>query len=615
MHKYDILVIGAGHAGLESAFATAKRGLKTGLITLSIDNVAKMPCNPSIGGPAKGVVTREIGALGGVQARAADECKIQIKVLGTSKGPGVWALRAQIDKVKYHEWFIDEINKTDNLDLLEGEVKQIIVENNQVVGLYLDDNFIETKSIVITSGTYLSSKTYQGNNIKDEGPDGTNYSKTLSHNLMDLGFDLIRLKTGTPARILKDSIDYSEMEKDYGSYDPLYFDPYHKKTKYTINPEPCYLLYTNQNTHKIIEDNILLSPMYSGLIKSIGPRYCPSIEDKIKKFPHRERHQLFIEPESLSLDTMYLGGFSTSMPVEIQDKMIRSLTGLKNCKIAKYGYAIEYYAIDPLQLFPSLMSKKINGLFFAGQVNGTSGYEEAAGQGIVAGINAANYVENKPMLILQRSNSYIGVMIDDLVTRGISEPYRLLTSRAEYRLFLRDDNVKERLCKIAYEQNMIDESIYLEFCKEQKIIAKLISFLQSKTVGQVKELKNKILKNNCTLYDFLKRPEVKLEDIISYIGFSESSLVDSELSKLIDIYIKFDGYIRLQNEKIEQFNRSDDLDLSKISDYSIIPNLPLEAIDKLNKIRPLTMQQARRISGINLEDILKIKYYLDLKHD
>lgn len=612
---YDVLVIGAGHAGLESAFASAKRGLKTGLITLSKENVAKMPCNPSIGGPAKGVVTREIGALGGIQARAADACKIQIKILGTSKGPGVWALRAQIDKVKYHEWFLEEINKTKNLDLLEGEVNKIVVEDDRIIGLYLDQKLIETKAIVVTSGTYLSSKTYRGTDVKNEGPDGENYSKILSDNLMELGFDLIRLKTGTPARIIKDSIDYSEMEKDFGSFEPLYFDPYHEKTKYSINPEPCYLFYTNELTHKIIEDNILLSPMYSGLIKSIGPRYCPSIEDKIKKFPHRERHQLFIEPESLSLDTMYLGGFSTSMPIDVQDKMIRSLEGLENCKISKYGYAIEYYAIDPLQLFPSLMSKKIKGLFFAGQVNGTSGYEEAAGQGIIAGINAANYIENKPMLILNRSNSYIGVMIDDLVTRGISEPYRLLTSRAEYRLFLRDDNVKERLCKIAYDQQMINEFVYQDFCNEQKLISQLISFLQSKTVGQVNELKNKVVKNNSTLYDYLKRPEIKLQDIISYIDFPYSNLIDDELSKLIDIYIKFDGYIRLQNEKIDQFNRSNDLDLSKIIDYSIIPNLPLEAIDKLNKIRPLTMQQAKRISGINLEDILKIKYYLDLKHD
>lgn len=612
---YDVLVIGAGHAGLESAFASAKRGLKTGLITLSKENVAKMPCNPSIGGPAKGVVTREIGALGGIQARAADSCKIQIKILGTSKGPGVWALRAQIDKVKYHEWFLNEIEKTKNLDLLEGEVNKVIVENNKIVGLYLDEKFIEAKAIVITSGTYLSSKTYRGTDVKDEGPDGENFSKTLAGNLKELGFDLIRLKTGTPARIIKDSIDYSQMEEDFGSFEPLYFDPYHEKKEYLINPEPCYLFYTNETTHKIIEDNILLSPMYSGLIKSIGPRYCPSIEDKIKKFPHRERHQLFIEPESLSLDTMYLGGFSTSMPIDVQDKMIRSLVGLKNCKIAKYGYAIEYYAIDPLQLFPSLMSKNIKGLFFAGQVNGTSGYEEAAGQGIVAGINAANYIENKPMLILKRSNSYIGVMIDDLVTRGISEPYRLLTSRAEYRLFLRDDNVKERLCEIAYEQKMIDNSTYQNFCDEQELISQLISFLQSKTVGQVNELKNKVAKNNCSLYDYLKRPEIKLQDIISYIQFPQANLIDDELSKLIDIYIKFDGYIRLQNEKIDQFNRSNDLDLSQIENYSIIPNLPLEAIDKLNKIKPLTIQQAKRISGINLEDILKIKYYLDLKHD
>ena len=611
--KYDIVVIGAGHAGLEAAFSASKKGLKTAIITLNKNDVGKMPCNPSIGGPAKGTVTREIDALGGMQGKAADACQIQMKILGTSKGPGVWALRGQIDKVKYHEWFLEQIDKQENLDLIIDEVKNFIIEDKQIKGVSLLNKDILCGAVIVTSGTYMQSKTYRGNDIKNEGADGSDYSKYLSKDLKELGFNLIRLKTGTPARIKKDSIDYSVMEIDYGSETPLYFSHDRKYWNWNENKkEPCYLFHTNLDTHKIIQDNIKQSAMYSGVISSIGPRYCPSIEDKIVKFSSRDRHQIFIEPESHSLNTMYLGGFSTSMPIDVQDKMIRSLKGLENCKIIKYGYAIEYDAVDPTELYPYLMTKKIKGLFLAGQINGTSGYEEAAGQGLIAGINAANYILNKPFLIMKRSNSYLGVMIDDIVTKGVTEPYRLLTSRAEHRLFLRNDNADERLMEIGFNEGLISLELYNEYLANQKLIKDVIEFLHSKTIGQVSELKNITAKNNATLYEFLKRPEIQLDDILPYTSFSN---IPNHIKEKIEINVKFEGYIKSQNDKLNQFNNMKEYDISNIIDFKQIPNLSLEAIDKLNKIKPLTISQASRISGINIEDILKIKYYLDNKND
>lgn len=610
--KYDVLVIGSGHAGLEASFAAANKKVKTALVTLNINDVGKMPCNPSIGGPAKGIVTREIDVLGGMQGKAADSCQIQMKILGTSKGPGVWALRGQIDKIEYQRWFLEQIKHQPNLDLIIGEVTKLIVENNKIVGVEINDQFISAKTVVITSGTYLQSLTFRGKITKQEGADGSNYARYLSNNLKELGFNLIRLKTGTPPRIKKDSINYSQMEIDYGSKEPLHFSHDRSYLKWDIKKiKPCYLLYTTLKTHEIIRENLNNSAMYSGVINGIGPRYCPSIEDKIVKFSERERHQIFLEPESIHLDTMYLGGFSTSMSVEIQDKMIRTLPGLENCEVIKYGYAIEYDAIDPTQLYPSLMTKLVEGLFTAGQINGTSGYEEAAGQGLIAGINAANYVKSKPFLIMNRQNSYIGVMIDDIVTKGITEPYRLLTSRAEYRLYLRNDNADERLMKIGYEQELISKDDYNKFITNQKLIDEVIKFLQTKTIGQVPSLKDTIVKNNATLYDYLKRPEIKLINLLQYTPFE---ITDNNLISKIEIKVKFSGYINSQNEKIEQYKKMKEYDLTEIKDFKKIPNLPLEAIDKLNKIKPLTLSQAGRISGINIEDILKIKYFLDTKH-
>lgn len=609
-NSYDVIVIGAGHAGLEAAFSAAKKAKKTAIVTLDINGVGNMPCNPSIGGPAKGTVTREIDALGGMQGKAADSCQIQMKMLGTSKGPGVWALRAQIDKIKYHEWFLNEINNQANLELIIGEVSNLIVENDKIVGVVLDGQTIKCSAVVITSGTYLQSLTFKGKTSKSEGANGSKYAKYLSDDLKKLGFNLIRLKTGTPPRIKKDSIDYSKMEIDYGSMEPLHFSYDKSYLKWDVNNQyPCYLFHTNLTTHNIISENLHNSAMYSGAINGVGPRYCPSIEDKIVKFSTRERHQIFLEPESKKLDTMYLGGFSTSMAIDVQEKMIRSLPGLENCEIAKYGYAIEYDAIDPIQLYPSLMTKKIQGLFTAGQINGTSGYEEAAGQGIIAGINATNYVDDKPFLILERSNSYIGVMIDDIVTKGVTEPYRLLTSRAEHRLYLRNDNADERLMEIGYHQGLIDEHQFAQFQQQKQFIETTINFLQTTTIGQIADLKNKIVKNNATLYDYLKRPEISLQDIIKFLP---SKISDPDLIQKIEIQVKFSGYIKAQEEKLQQYYNMKEYDLSQITDFNIVANLSLEAIDKLNKIKPLTLRQASRISGINIEDILKIKYYFDV---
>lgn len=610
--EYDVVVVGAGHAGLEAAFAASKKGTKTLLITLTEEGIALMPCNPSIGGPAKGVVTREIDALGGMQGIAADENQLQMKLLNSSKGPGVWALRAQVDKVEFHSWFLNKIYEQNNLDLLIDEVIDIVVENNKITGIVtLENGLIKTKSIVLTTGTYLESITYRGSDKKHEGPNGTKYAKSLSAKLENLGIKLIRLKTGTPPRILKDSIDYSVMQIEPGTNDKLCFG-FFKKTFLDFNEQlPCYIIHTNDETHKIICDNLAKSAMYGGLINGIGPRYCPSIEDKIVKFPDKDRHQIFVEPESKHLNTMYLGGFSTSMPVDIQDKMIRTLPGLKNCKVEKYAYAIEYDAIDPTQIFPSLMFKNIEGLFSAGQINGTSGYEEAAGQGLVAGINAANYVQKTKPLILSRTNSYIGVMIDDIVTKGVTEPYRLLTSRAEHRLFLRNDNADERLTEIGYEHGMISENTYNLFKKQQFKINEILNILKSKTVGQVDELKFVVKKNNVSLFEYIKRPEIHLKDVLIFLNIFEDEILDNELIQKIEIKIKFEGYIKLQEEKITQYKNANDLSLVGILDYKLVPNLSLEAIDKLNKIKPLTLSQAGRISGITIEDIIKIKYYLE----
>ncbi len=610
-NEYDVIIVGAGHAGLETAFCCAKLKLKTLLVTLNPNSIGLTPCNPSIGGPAKGVVTREIDALGGMQAIAADKNQLQMKLLNSSKGPGVWALRAQIDKVTYSAWFTKQIKKQKNLELKIAEVQEILVEDQKVIGALINNEKYFAKVVIVTSGTYLNSITHCGMVQKKEGPNGLEFASNLSDNLRNLGFDLIRLKTGTPARILRDSIDYTNLQLEPGTNKKLSFTNFGKYFLDFNKQLPCYIVHTTEETHNIIRENLDKSAMYSGNIKSIGPRYCPSIEDKIVKFSDKERHQIFIEPESRYLDTIYLGGFSTSMPKEIQEIMVRSLPGLKDCVIKKYAYAIEYDAIDPTQLNLSLMSKKINGLFFAGQINGTSGYEEAAAQGLIAGINSFNYINHKEPLILSRQEAYIGVMIDDIVTKGISEPYRLLTSRAEHRLFLRNDNATDRLMKYGYEIGLVTKKNWKLFHKKQQMFESIIRYLKSKTVGQIPHLKQNNLKTNQTLYDYVKRPEVELSELIKSIPELKKLVCNWLWIDDLSIRIKFEGYIKNQEENIKKLQKIERIDLSNIQDYKIIPNISIEAREKLNKIKPLNLDQASRISGITLNDIAKIKYYIE----
>ena len=609
-YDFDVLVVGAGHAGLEAAFAASNMKKNTCLVTLHESSIALMPCNPSIGGPAKGIVTREIDALGGMQAKIADRTQMQMKLLNSSKGPGVWSLRAQIDKIKYHEEFLKEVKKQENLTLMIGEVQSLIVENNEVLGVVVDGKNVYARTVILTTGTYLKSLTHRGNVNKEEGPNGLKFAKNLSSNLKELGLELIRLKTGTPARILRSSIDFSNMQVEPGSKGKWSFEHFNPTFLDYEDQVPCYIIHTTPKTHEIILENLTKSAMYGGMINGIGPRYCPSIEDKLVKFPEKPRHQIFVEPESYSLPTMYLGGFSTSMPIDVQKEMIQSLPGFENAVIDKYAYAIEYDAINPLQINSTLMIKNIKGLFSAGQINGTSGYEEAAAQGLIAGINACYFIDKKEPLILSRQESYIGVMIDDLVTKGVSEPYRLLTSRAEHRLYLRNDNADDRLLKYGYEAGLISQTNYDAYLKTKALIDEVLKKLKEKTVGQVDQLKFVVKKTNSSLFEYLKRPEVKLSDVIDYIDVDTNQLDDFSKAK-IEILVKFEGYIKNQEDALKRLAKIPTISLKAIDDYKKVPNISLEAIDKLNKIKPLTLDQAARISGINLTDIIKLKFYIE----
>ncbi|MDR1991766.1 MAG: tRNA uridine-5-carboxymethylaminomethyl(34) synthesis enzyme MnmG [Mycoplasmataceae bacterium] len=604
---FDVIVVGAGHAGLESAFVCSRLGYCVALITLSKASIALVPCNPSIGGPAKGIVTREIDALGGMQAKAADACCLQIKMLNTSKGPGVWALRSQIDKLAYQKWFLKQIKENPNISLIIDEVESLITKKQNVVGVNCTINKkIQASKVIVTTGTYLNAISHIGTISKKEGPQALKRSQRFSQNLKKMGFELIRLKTGTPPRVVTDSINFKKVKMEKGSLQKLCFNHFKKKYLPIKKQLPCYLTYTNKQTHKIIEKNLKLSAMYSGNIKGVGPRYCPSIEDKIVRFANKPRHQIFIEPESIKLDTMYLQGLSTSLPERVQEALIHSVVGLESAKIAKYGYAIEYDAINPIQLWPSLESKQYHNLYFAGQINGTSGYEEAACQGLMAGINASLSLQKKAPLILKRNEAYIGVLIDDLATKGITDPYRLLTSRAEHRLVLRNDNAIDRLIKYGYSIGLISQKNYEQYLQQQKLIKKIITQLKITTIKQSKLTALQKYKNgNHSLYQLLKRPEIKLKQLMKIDGLTKDSV------EKIEILIKFDGYIKHQQKNIDKFNKYDDISLKKIKNYYRLKNLSLEAKDKLNSIKPLTLGQAKRISGINLVDLMIIKYYID----
>lgn len=611
---YDVIVVGGGHAGIEASHIAAKMGKKTLLITGNIKNIGDMPCNPSIGGTAKGIIVREVDALGGLMGRIADVSHIQIKMLNNSKGPAVRSLRAQADKVTYPKNMQEYLMKMPNLTIKESLVEDLIIENNIVKGIITENNEkIEGKTVVLTTGTYLCGNILVGSKNTPGGPHGERRSNYLSTKLKEYGLKIIRLKTGTPQRIKKDSIDFSVMSEEHG--DSTYwtfsndFGPNYK----IEDQKSCYLLYTNELTHQIIRENLSKSAMYGGYATGVGPRYCPSIEDKIVRFADKERHQLFLEPESLYYDDWYLQGFSTSMPEDVQEKMVHSLHGLENAVITKYAYAIEYDAIDPLQIKPTLENKVLENLFTAGQINGTSGYEEAAGQGIIAGINAVLKVDNKEPLKLKRSDAYIGVLIDDLVTKGTIEPYRMLTSRAEFRLILRHDNADLRLRHYAHDIGTINEEQYNRLIDKEEKIKELTKYLQENTLHLTEDVIKVFESNNINVpltglnyYDLLKRPEITMKFIENFIEINYLN----EVKEQVEINAKYDGYIKKAYKEVEKLSRLEEKQIPEDIDYKKVTNLAIEARQKLEKIRPKTIAQASRISGVNPVDISVLTIYL-----
>lgn len=612
--NYEVIVVGGGHAGCEAALATARMGHKTLLVTGNINNIADMPCNPSIGGSAKGIVVREIDALGGEMGRCADKSLLQIKMLNSAKGPAVRSLRAQADKITYPKNMLKTLRECDNLEILEALVKDVKTNDNKVSGVLLEDGReIYSKAVILTTGTYMNADILVGDTRRREGPHGEKPSNYLSDNLAKKGFKLKRLKTGTPPRIKRNSIDFSKTKLENGDsvYHTFSFD---NKVYYDVdNQVPCYLTYTTEETHKIILDNLNKSSMYGGLpdIKGIGPRYCPSIEDKVVRFRDKERHQLFLEPESLYYDDIYLQGFSTSMPHDIQEKMVHSLPGLERAEILKYAYAIEYDAIYPTQLKFSLETKLIENLFTAGQINGTSGYEEAACQGLMAGINAGLKLEGKDPLILKRDEAYIGVLIDDLITKGIRDPYRLLTSRAEYRLLLRTDNADLRLRDYGYKVGLVSNERYDKFLEKKANIEKAISEfkeirLTPKDNDYLESLGTTLLKDGVSLYDLLKRPEIKINDLLRYLN----NEYDEDVLYQVMVKAKYEGYINKELEEAARMKRYEDKKIPKDVDYDSMHNLASEAKQKLKEVEPETIGQAMRISGVNPADISILTMYL-----
>lgn len=612
--KYDVIVVGGGHAGCEAAAAAARCGCFTALITSNLKNIADMPCNPSIGGTAKGIVVREVDALGGLMGRVADMSHLQIKMLNSSKGPAVKSLRAQGDKITYPKNMVNELKKLENLEIIEGMVEDLIVEDNSIKGVILDNgDKYYCISLVLTTGTYLKSKILVGDTHKYEGPHGEVSSKHLSDKLRALGLEIQRLKTGTPQRIDPTTVDYSVLTPELGDDELLAFS-FDRKPDYDPKKQrKCYLVYTTEETHKIIRDNLDKSAMYGGYAEGIGPRYCPSIEDKVVRFKDKERHQLFLEPESDFYPDLYLQGFSTSMPIDVQEKMVHSLKGLEHAKILKYAYAIEYDAINPLQMKPSLESKIINGLFTAGQINGTSGYEEAAGQGIIAGINASQKVKGEEPLILKRNEAYIGVLIDDLVTKGTKEPYRLLTSRAEYRLVLRHDNADLRLRSIGYKYGSVTEEQMNNLNRKKESIACLKDELASIKVNAhnvtkeiLESLETDTFEVGMSLLNLLKRPQIKISMLKPYL---ENTYTD-EVLEIVEVEIKYAGYIEKTNREIEKMLKLESKQIPDDIDYDKVSNIASEAKQKLKQIRPQTLAQATRISGVNLTDISVLSVYL-----
>lgn len=605
MEKFDAIVIGAGHAGCESALALARTGNKTLLLTLSLDAVAFLACNPSIGGTAKGQLVCEVDALGGEMGVNTDKTLIQLRMLNSGKGPAVQSLRAQADKIEYHNQMKKTLESTPNLFLRQGEVVDIKCndDGSKIVTTALEQQY-EAKAIVFATGVYLKSRIIIGNYTKDSGPNGFSNAQKLSDSLKNLGIKLLRFKTGTPARINGRSIDYSKLEVQKGedNIQNFSFITKHKPK----NKAVCYLTYTNEETHQIIRDNLDKAPMYSGLIKGIGPRYCPSIETKIVRFSDKDRHQLFLEPESLSTQEIYIQGFSTSMPVDVQEKMVRSVKGLEKAEIMRDSYAIEYDCIDPIQLSPTLELKTHKGLFFAGQINGTSGYEEAAAQGIIAGINASLYIQNKEQLVLKRSDGYIGVLIDDIVTKGTNEPYRMMTSRAEYRLFLRSDNADLRLTEIGRKVGLVNDKRWKIFNDKKKKLNEIFEIIKTKyKLEQVKDIylenNESLPKESVTIKEMLKRSNIDAFKINEKLHiFDEFSY---EIINEMNIMVKYEGYLKQQQDEIEKFKKNESTSIPADFDYTKHHGLRLEAQEKLNEIKPLNLGQASRISGVSPSDI------------
>ena len=612
--SFDVAVIGAGHAGCEAGLAAARLGMKTLIFSISLEAIANMPCNPHIGGSSKGHLVREIDALGGEMAKNIDKTMIQIKMLNTSKGPAVHSLRAQADRKKYQAEMKHTLEKQENLQVKQGEIVEIIVENNKVIGVKTDLGAIyEVKSVIVATGTYLKGKIFIGEYSKESGPDGVSAANKLSDCLKKLGIELIRFKTGTPARINRRSIDFSKMEVQKGDNGIESFS-FENKTK-DFEQVDCYLTYTNEETHKIIRENLNRSPLYAGMIEGTGPRYCPSIEDKVVRFSDKPRHQAFVEPVGLDTEEMYIQGMSSSLPEEVQIALYHTISGLEKAEFTRPAYAIEYDCIDPSNLKLSLEYKGINGLFMAGQINGTSGYEEAACQGLIAGINASRKIEGKEPIILDRTQGYIGVLIDDIVTKGTNEPYRMMTSRAEYRLLLRQDNADLRLTDIGYEVGLISEERYGNFKNKRINIEKEIERLKNLIVKPSEQV-NKILKKNNTtelttgtkMAELLKRTELTYDDL-KPIDENRPELTKQEKEE-VEIQIKYEGYIKMQEAQVEKFKKLESKILSEEIDYEKIKGISLEGRQKLNRFKPHSIGQASRISGVSPADISVLLIYL-----
>ena len=612
---YDVIVVGAGHAGAEAAYSSAKMGAKTLMLTINLDMIAFMPCNPSVGGPAKGIVVREIDALGGAMGKVIDKTHIQMRMLNTGKGPAVRALRAQADKFEYQHEMKRLLEEEPNLQMHQAMVDELIVEDGEIRGVVTQVGAIyRAKAVIITTGTFLRGEIILGDLKYSSGPNNQQPSIKLADDLKQLGFDLVRFKTGTPPRVNSRTIDYSKTEIQPGDDVPRAFS--FETTEYITDQLPCWLTYTSTKTHEIIEENLHLSPMYSGMIKGTGPRYCPSIEDKVVRFNDKPRHQIFLEPEGRNTREVYVQGFSTSLPEHVQKKMLASVPGLENAEMMRAGYAIEYDSIVPTQLWPTLETKKIKGLYTAGQINGTSGYEEAAGQGLLAGMNAAAKVLGRDEIILSRAEGYMGVLIDDLVTKGTNEPYRLLTSRAEYRLLLRHDNADLRLTEIGYKAGMISEERYEKFLvKKQQVeneIARLRDVIikpNETTQATIRSVGGTELKDGIRGADLLKRTEMNY-DLVASLTPSDIELSE-EVKEQIEIQLKYEGYIQKALQQVEKLRKMEDKKIPENLDYDAISGIATEARMKLKDVRPLSIAQASRISGVNPADISILLVYIE----